>query len=92
MNMKGRRLQMKTIENKNLIKEDLPQKVIDFINLSVELLDNDICTLGDLQNIFIFKHEILEAEANRRKRLEMKDCKTYIIKGVNREIWTHVEI
>lgn len=87
---------MKTIENKNknLIKEDLPQKVIDFINLSVELLDNDICTLGDLKNIFIFKHEILEAEANRIKRLEMKacTCKKYTIKGVNREIWTEVKI
>lgn len=85
---------MKTIENKNknLIKEDLPQKVIDFINLSVELLDNDICTLGDLKNIFIFKHEILEAEANRIKRLEMKNCKKYAIKGVNREIWTEVKM
>ena len=76
---------MKTIENKNLIKEDLPQKVIDIINLSVELLDNDICTIGDLQNIFLFKREILEAEANRIKRLEMKNCKKYVSKGVNRE-------
>ena len=83
---------MKTIENKNLIKEDLPQKVIDFINLSVELLDNDICTLGDLQNIFIFKHEILEAEANRKKRLEMKNWKKYVSKGANREIWTEVKM
>lgn len=66
---------MKTIENKNknLIKEDLPQKVIDFINLSVELLDNDICTLGDLKNIFIFKHEILEAEANRKKKIRNEE-------------------
>lgn len=83
---------MKTIENKNLIKEDLPQKVIDIINLSVELLDNDICTIGDLQNIFLFKREILEAEANRIKRLEMKNCKKYVSKGVNREIWTEVKI
>lgn len=78
--------------NKNLIKEDLPQKVIDIINLSVELLDNDICALGDLQNIFLFKREILEAETNRIKRLEMKNCKKYAIKGVNREIWTEVKI
>jgi hypothetical protein len=76
---------------KNLLSENLPQKVIDFINLSVELLDNDICTLHDLQNIFIYKDEILEAESNRKKRLEMKNWKTYVPKGVNREIWTVVE-
>ena len=76
---------------KNLLSDNLPQKVIDFINLSVELLDNDICTLGDLQDIFIYKDEILEAESNRKKRLEMKNWKTYIPKGVNRKIWTVVE-
>lgn len=89
------------IENKNLIKkEDLPPKVNDLINLAIELLDNDICTLNDLQNIVFLKDEIIKAEVNREKRMEKKSwipyatntTKPYTIKGVNRQIWTQLEI
>ena len=30
--------------NINLLSNDLPPRVFDFINLAVELIDNDICT------------------------------------------------
>lgn len=56
-------------------KNNLPQKIIDFIDLSVELLDNDICTLNELNRIITFEDKILRAEINRRIRNEKKDLK-----------------
>lgn len=56
-------------------KNDLPQKIIDFINLSVELLDNDICTLNELNRMITFEDKILRAEINRRIRNEKKNLK-----------------
>ena len=71
--------------NKNLLSNDLPQRVFDFINLAVELIDNDICTLNDLQSIIYYKHEILKAENRRRVRILKKNWIPYKIKEKDNE-------
>ena len=71
--------------NINLLSNDLPPRVFDFINLAVELIDNDICTLNDLQSIIYYKHEILEAETSRRVRIEKENWIPYKIKEKDNE-------
>ena len=64
--------------DKNLFPA-LPIEVTEFENTAVKLIKDGICTRGDLQNLVCFSHKIADAEAERRKTIEIMQCQPYAV-------------
>lgn len=56
---------------KNLLPPT-PKRVMDFENMAVDLINDGICTRGDLQNLVWWSIKIQRAEEERQYKAKMK--------------------
>ena len=49
-----------------------PKRVMDFENMAVDLINDGICTQGDLQNLVWWSIKIQRAEEERQYKARMK--------------------